>query len=137
MAIFKGKSVTINKSAEALAEKFSDLSGLQDVMERLPEDQRAKIGDVKLTKDSIRIQTAQVGEINFTVTERSADRVVFTAAGAPVPLKLVLDFKPLTTAQTELTTSMDVDIPVFLKPMVGGAMQKAVDQFGELMSKLA
>lgn len=32
---------------------------------------------------------------------------------------------------------MEVEIPAFLKPMVGGAMQKAVDQFGALMQKLA
>ena len=31
---------------------------------------------------------------------------------------------------------MDVEIPAFLKAMVGGTMQKAVDQFGQLMQKI-
>lgn len=137
MATFTSKPITVNKAAAEVAEKFSDLSRMQEVMEHLPEEQRQKIGDVVLTKDRITIQTQQVGEINFQITERSAERVVFTATGAPVPLSLVINLKALAADSTELTTSMEVDIPAFLKPMVGGAMQKAVDQFGTLMSQLA
>lgn len=137
MATFTGKPVTVDRPAAEVADKFGDLTRLQEVMDQLPEDQRAKIGDVTLDKDSININTAQVGKICFTVTERTSSRVVFTAQGAPVPLKLILDLKALTPEQTEMLVKMDVDIPPFLKPMVGGAMQKAVDQFGQLMQKLA
>lgn len=137
MATFTSRPVTIQKPAAEVAEKFSDLSRLQEVMDKMPADQRDKIGDVKLTADRITIQTQQVGEINFVVTERSDNRVVFSATGAPVPLQIIINLKALSADSTELTTSMEVDIPAFLKPMVGGAMQKAVDQFGELMQKLA
>ncbi len=120
-----------------VADKFSDLSRMQDVLDQLPEEERAKIGDIELTKDKIIIRTQQVGEINFAVAERSPERIVMEAQGSPVPLKLVINLKSLAAEQTELVTTMDVDIPVFLKPMVGGAMQKAVDQFGQLMQQLA
>lgn len=137
MATFTSKTITIDKPAAEVAEKFSDLSRMQQVMEQLPEDQRTKIGDVTLTRDRITLQTQQVGEINFEVTERSPERVVFTATGAPVPLTLTINLKAVSDTTTDMTTSMDVEIPAFLKPMVGGAMQKAVDQFGQLMQKLA
>ena len=137
MANFSGSPVNIDKSAAEVVAKFDDLSQLQAVIDAMPDEQRARIGDVSLTRDSIVIKTQQVGEINFKVTERTPERVVFTAVGAPVPLSLNVDVKPIDPQRCTLVASMDVNIPPFLKPMVGGAMQKAVDQFGSLMSKLA
>ena len=137
MATFTGKSAIIEKSTVEVAEKFSDLSRIQDILNSLPEEQRAKAGDVELTKDKITIKTQQVGEVSFVVTERSTERVVFNAEGSPVPMKLVINLKSVSENRTELVTVMDVEIPAFLKPMVGGAMQKAVDQFGVLMQQLA
>ncbi len=137
MATFTSKAVTIDKPAADIVEKFNDLSRLQEVMDHLPEDQRAKIGDVSLDKDNIILNTPQVGQIKFSIVERADDHITFNAVGSPVPLKLVIKLEPLTAESTELTTNMEVDIPPFLKSMVGGAMQKAVDQFSGLMQKLA
>lgn len=137
MAVFSGKPVLIDRPAAAVAEKFSDLSSLQQVFENLPQDQKDKIGDIDLTADSIVIRTPQVGEIKFVITERTPQRIVFRAQGAPVPLSLIVRLREMTPSTTELATDMDVEIPAFLKPMIGGTMQKAVDQFGKLMQQLA
>ncbi len=137
MATFKSKPTLINKPTQVVSDKFSDLSQMQAILDQFGEEERAKIGDIKLTRDKILISTQQVGDISFEVTERTSERVVFAAVGSPVPLNLVIDLKAISDESTELTTTMDVEIPVFLKPMIGGAMQKAVDQFGELMQKLA
>lgn len=103
----------------------------------MPAEQRAKVGDVSLTKDALTIQTPQVGQITFAVAERSPERITLEAKGAPVPMKLAVNIKALGADSTEVSTEMDVNIPPFLKAMVGGALQKAVDQFGELIVKLA
>lgn len=137
MAKYSSNPVLIPKAAAEVAEKFSDLSKMQSVLDAMPSDQRAQVGDVDLTPDSIHIHTQQVGEIEFTVTERTPQRVVFSAKGAPVPLSLIIGLKAVAPEETELTTTMDVDIPIFLKPVVGPALQKAVDQFGQLMQQLA
>lgn len=137
MATFSSKPTTVNRPAEAIYEKFSDLSALQTTLDNMPADQRAKVGDVTLTKDALTIQTPQVGQVSFVVTERTPARITFEAQGAPVPMKLVINLKALSAESCEVTTEMDVNIPPFLKSMVGGALQKAVDQFGDLMTKLA
>lgn len=137
MATFTGKPAIVERPAAEVAAKFSDLQALQGVIDNMPEAERAKIGDVALTADSIIIKTPQVGDITLKVTERSAERVKMTAVGAPVPLDLIMDIKAISDDRSEITTAMEVEIPAFLKPMVGGAMQKAVDQFGALMQKLA
>lgn len=136
MAVFTSAPVRVESPAEAVAEKFSDLSRLQQVIDNIPADERAKIGDIALTPDSIVMKTQQVGEITLKVTERTPSRVALTAVGAPVPMNLSVDIRPDGADRCEVSTSMDVAIPPFLKAMVGGTMQKAVDQFGALMAKL-
>lgn len=136
MATFSSKPAVIGSSAESVAEKFSDLTQLQQYIDALPESERAKIGDIALTNDSIIMKTPQVGDITLKVTERTSRRIALSAVGSPVPMNLALNIKPQTESSSELVAQMDVDIPVFLKPMIGGTMQKAVDQFAELMKKL-
>ena len=41
------------------------------------------------------------------------------------------------STSTEVEASLNIDIPAVLKPMVGGTMQKAVDQFGVLIGQLS
>ncbi len=137
MATFNSKPATVNRPAADIAAKFADLSYMQQVLDEMPADQRAKVGDVTIDSDSINISTKQVGAIKLQVTERAVDHVTLNAVGSPVPMSLVINFKSISADTTELSTSMEVEIPAFLKPMIGGAMQKAVDQFGDLIQRLA
>lgn len=138
MAKYSSKPVTLDVAPAAIAEKFSDFTNLQEKVDALPAEQRAKLGDVKFTKDSIVMNTPQVGAITLQVTERTPERIALTAAGSPVPMNLAVDLRPLDAGtRTEMTASMDVEIPAMLRPLIGGTLQKAVDQFGELMKKLA
>jgi hypothetical protein len=136
MATYKSKPVTVQQSAVAISDKFADLSTLEGALGDLPESERAKIGEVKFTADSLSIKTAQVGELKFQVTERTPERVVFNTVSSPLPLNMAVNLKPLTADSTELYTSIDVEIPAMLKPLLGGMMQKAADSFGDLMVKI-
>lgn len=136
MAKYHSKAVVINRPAEAISEKFADLSAFAGSLDAMPEAERARIGDVSFEKDSITIDTKQVGVIRFKVTERTPQRVVMNAVGSPVPLDLIVNLSADGVDRTEIVTEIDVEIPAMLRPMIGGAMQKAVDQFGELMAKL-
>lgn len=136
MATYSSKTVTIPLAAEAIAKKFSDFTNLQDYLDKLPDDQRQKVGDISFTPDSIVMNTPQVGKVTLKAIERTPHRVALTAVGSPVPMTLSVDLNPVSDSSTDLTAKMDVDIPMMLRPMIGGTMQKAVDQFGELMKKL-
>lgn len=136
MVTFTSKPVVLDSAVDTILDKFSDLTRLQAVIDKVPAEERAKIGDVELTQDSIILKTQQVGNITLKITERSSERVVFTAVNAPAKMDLLINLKALSADSTELTAAMDVDIPPFLKSMVGGSLQKAVDQFGALMGRL-
>ena len=136
MAQYKSKAETVGRPADFISEKFSDLSSFGQALDSMSAADRAKVGDVKFEKDSITIDTKQVGTISFKVTERTPSRVVMNAVGSPVPLDLIVNLTPLDAEPTEIVTAIDVEIPAMLRPMIGGAMQKAVDQFGDLIAKL-
>lgn len=136
MSQYTSKPVTVNRPAQFIIDKFADLSLFGEALDSMPAGERAKIGDVSFDKDAITIDTKQVGTIKFQVVERTPARVVMNAVGSPVPLNLIVNLDSLGDESTEITTAIDIEIPVMLRPMIGGAMQKAVDQFGDLMAKL-
>lgn len=138
MATYKSKPQTINRSADELFDRFSDLSRLQSALDTLPEEQRAKVGDVQFTPDSIKIVTPQVGEIAFNVIERVRPvKVVFGTQSSPVPMTMDVDITPRGEGESEVVTSINVEIPAMLRPLIGPQLQKATDKFGELISGLS
>ena len=137
MAKYSSKSVTINRSAEAIAEQFSDFRKLQGALDNLTPEEKAKVGAVSFTEDSIKISTQQVGDIVFKVSKRTPEAICLQAEKSPVPMNLILEMKPVDAESTELTGVIDVDIPVMLRPLVGPTLQKAADQFGSLFARFA
>ncbi len=138
MATYKSASQLVDRPAEELFDRFSDLSRLQGALDGLSEEQRKQVGDVKFSADSIRIVTPQVGEIAFEVTRRERpSKVVFGTKSSPVPLTMEIDIKPASETASEVQTLINVEIPAMLRPIIGPQMQKAADKFGELMAGLS
>lgn len=138
MATYKSKPAKIDRPAQEIFARFSDMSRLQETLDKLPADQRDKIGQVEFTQDSIRITTSQVGDILFKVKEKvEPTKIVFGTESSPVPLTMEVDIKPLTDTTSEIETVIDVEIPAIVRPIIGPQLQKAADKFGELISGLS
>ncbi len=138
MATFKSPKTELTKSAEEVFDRFSDLSHLQSVLDGLSPEQRAQVGDVEFTADSLRIVTPQVGAIEFTVVERERpSRIVFGTKSSPVPLSMQLDIEATSETTSVVQTLIDVEIPAMLRPLISPQLQKAADKFGELISGLS
>ena len=136
MAKYESKPVAVNQPIEALFDRFSDISLFQQKIEEIPAEERAKIGDVTFEADAICINTPQVGQLKFQVTERTAPgHIVFSAVGSPIPLSMVIDIKSISESASEVVTAIDVEIPAMLRPLIGGKMQEAADKFGEMIGK--
>lgn len=137
MASYSSKPAVVNSPASVLSGKFSDFRNFQTALDNLDDEQRRAVGDVAFTQDSIKIITPQVGEIELKAVERTPERVRFEAQRSPVPMNLIVDFKPVDENSTEVTGTIDVELPMMLRPLVGPALQKAADQFGSLFARLA
>ena len=138
MATYKSPLTTVGKSADTLFERFSNHNNLQGVLDSLPVEQRAQVGDVQFTDDSLKITTPQVGDIEFSVVERvRPSKIVFGTKSSPVPLTMEMHINPLTPDSSSVQTQIDVEIPAMLRPLIGPQLQKAADKFGELIAGLS
>ncbi len=137
MAKYTSKPAVVNQPATELAVKFGDFRHLQQKLDELPADERARIGEVAFGSDTITITTPQVGEIALKAVERTPEHVVLAAEKSPVPLKLEVTFKALSSESTEIQGAIDVELPMMLRPLVGPTLQRAADQFGTLFANLA
>lgn len=136
MAEYSCKPVILNYPVEVVYSRLSDFSSYQTKLDELPQDVRAQIGNVRFTPDSIIINVAPVGEIAFEVVERiTPSQVRLQAKNAPVPMFLIIQMKPTDTTATEVVATIDVEIPMMLRPIVGGKMQEAANMFGDMLSK--
>ena len=137
MAKYASKPVAVNQPVEVLFDRFSDVSLFQQRINEIPEEERTKIGDVTFEADAICINTPQVGQLKFKVTERTAPgHIVFSAVGSPIPLAMMIDITATSESTSEVVTAIDVEIPAMLRPLIGGKMQEAADKFGEMIGRL-
>lgn len=137
MAKYASKPVAVNQPVEVLFDRFSDVSLFQQRINEIPEEERAKIGDVTFEADAICINTPQVGQLKFKVTERTAPgHIVFSAVGSPIPLAMMINITATSESTSEVVTAIDVEIPAMLRPLIGGKMQEAADKFGEMIGRL-
>lgn len=138
MAKYKGKTVRVEAPAADIAAKFSDLTVLGAHIDRVPEDQRNKLGNLRFEPDAIAIKNPSVGEMVFKVTERTDKRIVFNADGMlPLQIDVTLDPAPDNTGCTDVTTTLDIDIPVMLRPFIGSKLQQVADSFGDLIGHIS
>lgn len=136
MAQYKGKTVSVDAPATAIAQKFEDLTVLQSYVDKLPEDQRTKLGDVRFEHDAIVIKHPTVGEMAFRVVERSDRKISFKADGL-LPFVMNIELDPIDGGtRTNVTTELDVEIPAMLRPLIGGKLQQVADVFGDFIAKL-
>lgn len=137
MSKYSSKPVTISRPQTEVYTRLSDLSSLQGSLDNLPEDKRQQLDEVSFDRDSITITTPQVGQIKFEIIERDEpSRIVFGTPSSPLPLTLAVDLKPDGDNKTVVEVVIDVEIPMMLRPLVGGKLQEAANQFGTMLSNL-
>lgn len=138
MSAYKGQPAVVNRPISELYDRLSTLDTFADRLAELPAEARAKVGDVEFEKDAIVINTPQVGKLRLEIIERIAPtRIVLGAVGSPVPAKVVVELEEIDADTTRLIPSMDVEVPMMLRPFVAPKLQQAADQFGSLLSRLS
>lgn len=135
MSKYTGKTFTITRPAEEIADKFRDLTALQAVIDKLPEEERAKVQGVTFTADTVSVQTPQLGQVSFTVVERTPSKVVMKGQGVPVPVSLEVALAPKAADSTDATCSIDIELPMMLRSFVGPQLNKAVGMLSDMMQK--
>ncbi len=100
---------------------LSDLSNIDRVRDRLPED---KIKDLSFDADSIPVST-QMGTVKLVIVEREAPKTIkFETQESPLPFNFWIQLLPV----TDTTCKMKLTIKADLNPLISGMVKKPLQE---------
>jgi len=122
MAEYKSKTVIVNSTAKSIFDKAIDLSGL---LAAIPEDKRQ---NVTVEGDMVCIEYA-----GFSIKIKIAEKVpfsklVYADVDAPFHFTVTIDMQPAEIiTQTLLTVTVDADLNVMMKMLLGNKIKEYLD----------
>lgn len=106
--------------------------------DRLPREAVENLDKIEFGPDSITIQSP-MGPVKIAVDPNQSaapQRLVFTAAQSPVAFNLAVNLTQISDTETESVAALEVDLPFFLKGMVGKHLAEGARQFGRMLAML-
>lgn len=126
------KAIPFNE--DRIFNMLSDLSNLEKVKDRIPQD---KIQEFEFDKDSCSFSVTPVGKITFQIVEREPYKTVkFTTANSPIPLYLWIQLKQVQENDTRIKLTVRAGLNPFLKQMVSKPLQDALDKISTVLAAL-
>ena len=134
MTKFESSIKQIPYAVEDVYRNISDLSNLERVRDRVPQD---KLQDFEFDSDSVQVSVAPVGTIKLRIVEREENKCVkFEAEQTPIPFTLWIQVLPVTESTSKMKVTVKADIPFMLKGMVAGPLQDGVEKIADVLSQI-
>ena len=134
MKKFESSIKQIPYSQEAVYRNISDLSNLERVRDRIPED---KVKDFSFDHDSVSINVPPVGQITLKIVEREEPKCVkFETVQSPMPFNLWIQVLPVNDNASKMKITVKADIPFMLAAMVNGPSQDGVEKIADALEQL-
>ena len=134
MTKFESSVKQIPYPVENVYRNISDLSNLERVRDRIPED---KLQDFQFDSDSVQVSVAPVGTIKLRIIEREENKCVkFETEQSPLPFNLWIQVLPVSETESKMKVTVKADIPFMLKGMVSGPLQDGVEKIADALSQV-
>ena len=134
MTDFTSEVKIIPHNDEKIYAMLSDMSNLQRVQDRIPQD---KIKDFTFDTDTCSFTVNPVGSVEFRIIEREPYKTIkFSTTNSPVPLLLWIQLKQVEENETKMKMTVRADLNPFLKPMVSKPLQEAMNRISEVIANL-
>ena len=134
MTKFESSVKQIPYPVENVYRNISDLSNLERVRDRIPED---KLQEFQFDSDSVQVSVAPVGTIKLRIVEREENKCVkFETEQSPLPFNLWIQVLPVSATESKMKVTVKADIPFMLKGMVSGPLQDGVEKIADALSQI-
>ena len=121
MANFESSVKVIPYSQERVYAKLSDLSNLESVKDRLPED---KVQDLSFDSDILSFNVSPVGQITLQIVERDPCKCIKLATtNSPLPFNMWIQLVETAEEECKIKLTIGMDINPFMKAMVQKPLQ--------------
>ena len=134
MTKFESSVKQIPYPVEDVYRNISDLSNLERVRDRIPQD---KLQDFQFDSDSVKVSVSPVGTIKLRICEREENKCVkFETEQSPMPFNLWIQVLPVDSNSSKMKVTVKADIPFMLKGMVSGPLQDGVEKIADALSQI-
>lgn len=132
MTNFESSVKVIPYSQERVYEKLSDLSNLEKIKDRLPED---KVKDMSFDTDTLSFSVAPVGQLILKIVERKpCDCIKLETTNSPLPFSLVIQLVSTGEEECNIKITISMEINPFMKAMVQKPLQEGLEKMVEMLS---
>ena len=134
MTKFESSVKQIAYPVEDVYRNISDLSNLERVRDRIPQD---KLQDFQFDSDSVQVSVSPVGTIKLRICEREENKCVkFETEQSPLAFNLWIQVLPVDSTSSKMKVTVKADIPFMLKGMVSGPLQDGVEKIADALSQI-
>ena len=134
MTKFESTVKVIPYSQERVYEKLSDLSNLEALKDRLPED---KVKDISFDSDTLSFSVAPVGQLTLKIVEREPSKCIkFETTNSPLPFNLWIQLVATTDEECKLKATIGMELNPFMKAMVQKPLQEGLEKMVDILAMI-
>ena len=134
MTKFESNVKQIPYPVEDVYRNISDLSNLERVRDRIPQD---KLQDFQFDSDTVQVSVSPVGTIKLRICDREENKCVkFETEQSPLAFNLWIQVLPVSDTTSKMKVTVQADIPFMLKGMVSGPLQDGVEKIADALSQI-
>ena len=134
MTKFERTVKVIPYSQERVYEKLSDLSNLEVLKDRLPED---KVKDISFDSDTLSFSVAPVGQLTLKIVEREPSKCIkFETTNSPLPFNLWIQLVATTDEECKLKATIGMELNPFMKAMVQKPLQEGLEKMVDMLAMI-
>lgn len=112
---------------------LSDLSNIERVRDKLPED---KVKDLTFDADSMSI-TTPMGAVKLVIIEREAPKTIkFETQESPLPFNFWIQLLPVTETSCKMKLTIKADLNPFISGMVKKPLQEGIEKIADALQMI-
>ncbi|MGP1468798.1 MAG: SRPBCC family protein [Hoylesella shahii] len=134
MSTFESSIRQIPYKQEAVFNMLSDLSNIERVKDKLPED---KLEQMTFDSDSISVTVNPVGLIKLRIVDRDEPKCIkFETATSPVPFNLWIQVVPNGDNACKMKLTIKAELNPFIKGMVKKPLTEGLEKMADLLQMI-
>ena len=134
MTEFTSDIKTIPHNDQEIFRVLSDLSKLERIKDRIPED---KIREFEYDSDSVSFKIDPVGLVRFNIIEREANKLIkFQSENLPFETFLWIQLVQKAENDTKMKITIRADLNPLIKGMVSKPLKEGIGKIADLIAAL-
>ncbi|MEF8805101.1 MULTISPECIES: SRPBCC family protein [Bacteroides] len=134
MGNFESSVKVIPYSQERVYNKLSDLSNLEAIKDRLPQD---KVQDLSFDSDTLSFSVPPVGQLTLQIVGREPCKCIKLAtANSPIPFNMWIQLVATGEEECKVKVTIRIDINPFMKAMVQKPLQDGLEKMVEMLAAI-